>query len=127
MRMFKKLQILALVSFLAVGLCGCVAAMALMADSAKAKQDLDISYSQAVDAVKGAMKVENIHFQEAVIKEDIAEAKGRYADGRTVRIYIHKINDTQCSIAVRAGTSEAGKKDAEKILKSIIDYYDLMK
>jgi len=125
--MFKKLLILFFIGFIAAGLCGCTAAvMAYMAESAKAKQTIDISYSEAIDVVRGAMKVEQIQFLEATIKGDIAEAKGRYVDGKTVRIYIHKTSDTQCDIAVRVGTSEAGRKDADKILKAIIDYHDLM-
>jgi hypothetical protein len=124
--MYKKSLILLLVGFLAMNLCGCMAAvMTFMAESAKAKQTLDITYSDAIDVVKGAMKVEGVKFKEATIKDNIAVAKGEYNDGRTVRIYIHKISDTQCDIAVRVGTSDAGRKDADKILKAILDYHEL--
>jgi len=120
--MLRKLTTLVFVVFLAVTLCGCIAVMAYMADTAKAKQELDISYSQAVDIVKGAMKTQGIKFLEAEIKENIAVAKGKYTDDRTVRIYIHKLSDTRCSISVRVGVTQAGKNDAEKILQAIIDY-----
>ena len=121
-KMLKKLTTLIFTGFLAVTLCGCIAVMAYMADTAKAKQELDISYSQAVDIVKAVMKIQGIQFKEASIKENIAEAKGRYTDDRTVRIYIHKISDTRCAISVRVGVTVDGKKDAEKILQAIIDY-----
>jgi len=120
--MFKKLATLIFVGFLTVTLCGCIAAMAYMADTAKAKQELDISYSQAVDIVKAAMKIQGIKFLEAEIKDNIAVAKGKYTDDKTVRIYIHKLSDTRCAISVRVGVTVEGKKDAEKILQAIIDY-----
>lgn len=120
--MLKKLSTLIFVGFLSATLCGCIAVMGYMADSAKAKQDLDINYSQAVDIVKAVMKIEGIKFQEASIKEDIAEVKGRYTENKTVRIYIRKISDARCAISVRVGITVEGKKDAEKILQSIVDY-----
>ncbi|MFA4889042.1 MAG: DUF3568 family protein [Candidatus Omnitrophota bacterium] len=118
----KKLIMLSFTGFLSVSLCGCIAMMTLMAENAKAKQDLNVSYSQALDIVKGSLKKQGIQFQEAVIKKDIAEVRGRYTDEIGVRIFIRKASDTQCNIAVRAGTSDAGKKDAEKILQAIVSY-----
>lgn len=120
--MFKKLAIMVFMGLLALSLCGCAAVMMYMADSAKAKQTLEISYSQALDIVKEAIQAQGIQFQEAVIEKDIARVRGRYTDDLTVRIFIHKISATRCTIAVRVGTSQAGKKDAEKILQAIVDY-----
>ncbi|MDD5432055.1 MAG: DUF3568 family protein [Candidatus Omnitrophica bacterium] len=125
--MLKRLFRFLLVSFTAVNLCGCVVAMGVMAESAKAKQNFDIPYSQALDVVKGALKTLDIEFERADIRQDIAQVKGKYSNGRTVRILISKVSDTESEIAVRAGMTGAGKKDAEDILKAIADYYDLTK
>jgi len=111
--------------FIAISLSGCIAAMSIMADTAKAKQCLDIPYSQALDVVRATFKALDIRFKGADIKQDIAEVKGEYTDRRVIRIFISKDSDTRSCIAVRAGTSGAGKKEADKILKAIIDYYDL--
>lgn len=118
----KKIIAAIFACLLAINLCGCMAAMIWMAENATSKQTLNLSYSQAIDIVKATLIAEGIKFQEAVIKDKIAEVKGTYTDEKTMRIYIHKISDTQCDIAVRVGTSEAGKKDAEKILQAIIDH-----
>lgn len=107
---------------LAVNLCGCMAAMIWMSENATSKQTLDVSYSQAVDIVKNTLIDKGIKFQEAVLKNKIAEVKGIYANEKTVHIFIRKISDTQCEISVRIGTSDAGKKDAEEILQAIIEH-----
>lgn len=120
--MLKKLTMLVFGVFVGLTLCGCIAAMAYMADTAKAKAEIDVSYSQAVDVVKAAMKTQDIEFVKAAIEKDILVAKGTYVDGKTVRIYVQKLSDTRCSFSVRVGMTEQGKADAEKILQAIIDY-----
>lgn len=123
----KKMLMLALAGFMAVSLCGCIAIMLLMSESAKEKQNFNIPYSQALDVVKGALGTLDIQFESADVRKDITEVKGEYADGRTIRILISKVSDTESSIAVRAGMSDAGKEDASKILKAITDYYSSIK
>lgn len=120
-KMFKLIA----TGFLIVTLCGCAAVMCMVADASKAKKTFDISYSDSIDVVKGALKTTGVKFVSARIEQEVAEVKGRYVDERDVRIYIHKESDTQTLIAVRVGTSEAGKKDAEAILQAIADYADL--
>jgi len=122
----KKLSIGMLAGFMVLNLCGCVLVMGALADTAKAKQTFNVSYSEAFDVVKGALKTIDMHFESATIKKTVAEIKGRYSDGRTVRILISKISDSETRIAVRVGTSTAGKKDAEKIMQAIIKYADLI-
>ena len=72
--------------------------------------------------VKGALKTTGIRFESAVVRSDITEVKGQYVDGRTARILISKVSDNEALIAVRVGTSVAGKKDAQQILEAIINY-----
>ncbi|MDD5477651.1 MAG: DUF3568 family protein [Candidatus Omnitrophica bacterium] len=120
--MLKKLIKLIFAVFLAINLCGCAVVMIFISENLKVKQTLNVSYSQAIDIVKGSVIEQGIKFREALVEKDVARIKGRYDGGKSLHIYIHKINDNQCAIAVRAGTSEADKEIAEKILQGIIDY-----
>jgi len=124
--MFKRLAMLMLTGFMAINLCGCIAVMAGLAESAKAKQTLNVSYSEAIDIVKGSFKALNVQFIEAVIEPNITQVKAKGANDRTVRIFISKISDSESRISVRVGTSEAGKEEAEEILQAIVDYADLV-
>lgn len=118
--MFKKLILVIAVLVLAMNLSGCVAAMVLMAENAEAKQTLEMPYSQAIDIVKAAIRSLDIEFLDAKITKNIAEAKAKYPDGKTVRIYVHEIGDNQCDVSVRAGFTEAGKEEAQRILQAIM-------
>ena len=108
--------------FMVINLCGCVLIMGALAQSAKAKQSLNVPYGEALEMVKGALKTTGIRFESAVVRSDITEVKGQYVDGRTARILISKVSDNEALIAVRVGTSVAGKKDAQQILEAIINY-----
>ncbi|MBU0547909.1 MAG: DUF3568 domain-containing protein [Candidatus Omnitrophica bacterium] len=119
--MFKKLIKLIFAVFLTINLYGCMVAMIFVSENLKVKQDLNVSYSQAFDIVKGAVIEQGIKFDKALIEKDVARINGNYA-GKSVHIFIHKISDSQCTIAVRVGTSEAERKIAEGILQAIIDY-----
>lgn len=116
--MLKRLSML-LVVFIATSLYGCIAVMAGLSESAKATQTLNVSYGQALEIVKAAIKTQGIEFKKAVINENVAEVKGRYADGTTVRIKIFKISDAECRVEVRVGTGATGKEDARKVLEAI--------
>jgi hypothetical protein len=105
-----------------VTLCGCIAMMASVADEFGVKQDVDVSYSQAVDVIKGSMAEQGITFEQAVFEKEIARIVGIYDGKMSVHIFITKLNASQCSITVRVGTNETEKKIAEKILQGIIDY-----
>lgn len=120
-----KLFRLIAVGLLIVNLCGCAAVMCMIADSSKAKKTFNITYGDAFDVVRGAFKSTGVKFSSASVEKNVAEVKGKYTDDRDVRIYIVKESDTQTTISVRVGTSEAGKKDAETILQAITDYADL--
>ncbi|MCU0652453.1 MAG: DUF3568 domain-containing protein [Candidatus Omnitrophica bacterium] len=123
--MLKRFIKLCLVGFVAANFSGCVAVMAGLAESAKAKQTLNVSYSRAFDIVKGSFKTLDVQFVSADVRPNITQIKAKDTEERTVRIFITKISDSETSIAVRVGTSEAGKARAEQILQAIIDYSDL--
>ncbi len=120
--MSKKFATLGFIFLLSATLCGCIAVMGYMADTAKAKAEIDISYSDSVNIVKGAMKIQGVQFEKAAIEKEVMVVKGTDTEGRTVRIYIQKVSDTRCAFSVRVGMTEAGKASAEQILQAIIDY-----
>lgn len=124
--MLKKFLIFIVVLFISLNLCGCFATMAMVAQNSKVKQNLPVSYGEALDVVKVAIKTIDIRFEEAVIKGNVACVKGKYSDEKIVQIIISKVSENESLIAVRVGTSQADRKDAEKILKVIIEYSELV-
>jgi hypothetical protein len=120
--MFKKLSTLTLIVFISISFSGCIFVAASMREYQKAKQNFNVSYVKALEIVKKALISLDIEFEEAVIKPDIAVVKGKYTNDRTMYIEIFKISDNESKIAVRVGTSDAGKPDAQKILEAIERY-----
>jgi small-conductance mechanosensitive channel len=116
--MLKKLSIL-LLTVIIINFSGCVFVAAGMRESQKAKQDFNIPYTKALEAVKEALLSLSLEFEEAIIKPDIAVVKGKYTSERTMYIEIFRITDNESRIAVRVGTSNAGRQDAQKILEEI--------
>lgn len=123
--MFKKILLLIPLIPVISGLTGCVLIMGALADSAKAKENVNFSYSETLDIVRGALKTINIEFESAVIKKDITQVRGKYTNGRLARIFITRVSADVSRISVRVGTSEAGKKDAQEILRAIMEYAGL--
>jgi hypothetical protein len=72
--------------------------------------------------VKGALKTEQLQFENAIITQDTAKLKGNYADGRTVQIIISKINNSESSVKVNVTGSQAPREDERKILEMIMQY-----
>lgn len=124
--MFKKFFIFMFVCFTVLNLCGCIPLMAVMSETAKEKQRINLAYGDTIDAVKAVFKIQEIQFLDARIKPDIAEIVGRCADEKTVRVFVSKISDTESSVSVRVGMTEAGKEDARKIISGITDYASLL-
>jgi hypothetical protein len=126
--MLKRLSLWLVLVFAALQFCGCTMVAAYVAEHAKEKRDVDFSYSEAIDVVKAGLKPAGVQFIRAHIVKDYAMVKGKYIpDGRTVRIVVTRVSETQSNIAVRVGTSEAGKENAQKIMAAILEYADLVK
>lgn len=117
--MFKKLITHILLVIIVINFSGCVFVAAGMRESQKAKQDFNVPYTKALEATKKALISLNLEFEEAIIKPDIAVVKGKYTSERTMYIEIFRISDNESRIAVRVGTSDAGRQDAQKILEEI--------
>ncbi|MFA5007664.1 MAG: DUF3568 family protein [Candidatus Omnitrophota bacterium] len=117
--MFKKISVLIVLGFISISFSGCIFVAASMRETQKAKQDFNVSYIKALEIVKKALVSLNLKFEEAVIKPDIAVVKGKYTNEKTMYIEVFKISDNESKIAVRVGTSDAGKIEAQKILDAI--------
>lgn len=117
--MAKKLLLIITIAAICLNLSGCIFLAASLRETQKAKQEFNVSYIKSLENVKKALVSLGLKFEEAVIKPDIAVIKGRYIDGKIMYIEIFKINDSESRIAVRVGTSDAGKIEAEKIIKAI--------
>jgi len=120
--MLKKLAITIIFGITCVSSSGCIFVAASLRENQKAKQDFNVSYTKALEIVKKALISLNLTFEEAVIKPDIAVVKGKYTNEKTMYIEIFKISEIESKIAVRVGTSDAGKLDAQKILEAIERY-----
>lgn len=119
--MIKKICTLIFTGFMVVGLCGCLAVMATLADTAKAKQTINVSYGDAMEIVKATLKSQNLKFLNADIRQDIAQVQALGDQDRTIRILVTRVSDTESMVAVRAGTTISGKEEAEKILAAIVE------
>jgi len=119
----RKSSVLFLASFIIANFYGCAAIPGPITETQKEpKLICNASYVQALVMVEAALKTEQVKFEKAIISKDVATLKGGYADGRIVQIVISKISSSESSLVVRAGSSQAGKEDARKILATIMQY-----
>ena len=108
-----------LVVLITITLSGCVMVAAQLAESEKVKQDFDLPYTRLLEATKEALNSLQIGFDKEGLEGDTVKISARYADGSTVHIVILRTSNTESSIEIRVGTSEAGKKAAQDILTAI--------
>jgi len=121
--MLKKLLALLFVYVIVLNIYGCALNSGSIAETQKEpKLIFNASYVQALVMVQGALKPEPLQFEKAIIAKDTAQLKGNYADGKAVQIVISKISDSQSSLVVRGGTSQADKENAGKIIATIMQY-----
>ena len=117
--MFKRFLVFVLAGFTIFNFCGCALMMTEVVESEEVTQDLNASSSRVLEAVKGALTSLNIKFNEPVIEGRTISVRGQYSDGRTAHITISGVSANQSRVEIRVGTSEAGKKDAQKILDAV--------
>ncbi len=116
--MFKKLLKLTFVGFLFFNVCGFAFVAANVADSQKIKQTFNVSYGDALVAVKDAFKTSNIHFKKAEINEEVTKVIA-FAGDASVRIWIYKLSESECRIEVRVGNSEDDMPQSQKLMDVI--------
>ncbi len=120
--MLKKLALIITLGIICLNFSGCIFVAASLRETQKAKQDFNVPHTKALEIVKKALVSLNLKFEETVIKPDIAVVKGRYTNEKTMYVEIFKVSRNESRIAVRVGTSDAGKTDACKILEVIEKY-----
>ena len=89
--------------------------------SEKAVQETNASLEQGFDAARNALKSLGYKITKEVRKNNVAQVKGRYTDGKTIWIDVHLIGSNRIKIGVRVGM--IGDDEAEaRILNKIMSY-----
>jgi hypothetical protein len=122
MVILKKLTFIAVAIAICLNSTACIFVAAGMRETQKAKQNFDLSYEKALESVKMVLISLNLEFEEPVIRPDVTVVKGKYNDEKNMYIEIFRVSSNESRIAVRVGTSDAGKIDAQKILETIKEF-----
>lgn len=127
--MCKKLFNLVFVSILLLNFSGCVALVAGTAGGAgtalwlegKISEEVNAPLNKVVKAVTAAMRDMRLEVTKTTVKEEVAQIKGKYTDGRIIWIDVKHLSDRSSQIEIRVGMR--GDKDAStKILNRIKNY-----
>lgn len=127
--MRKKLFNLVFVSILFLNFSGCVALVAGTAGGAgtalwlegKISEEVNAPLNKVVKAVTAAMRDMRLEVTKTTVKEEVAQIKGKYTDGRIIWIDVKHLSDRSSQIEIRVGMR--GDKDAStKILNRIKNY-----
>ena len=126
--MFKRNTVLILLLCLIPTMCGCVALLAGAVGgggtavwlSDKLVQDVDASFDKSINASKSALRSLRLDVTKETKKDNVAQIKSRYTDGKTVWIDVHKVTRSTSRVEVRVGAlgdEEAARKILDKILR----------
>lgn len=124
--MFRKAAMMVCTGVLAVNLCGCVALLAGGAAaggtavwlSGKLTQEVNASFDQTIAAAKTAVQTLKLNLDSEVRKDEVAQLKGQYTDGRLFWIDIRRITNQSTRVDVRVGAN-GDKVAASNILRKI--------
>ncbi|MCX5694560.1 MAG: hypothetical protein NT014_05520 [Candidatus Omnitrophica bacterium] len=105
-----------------LNLSGCALTSGVTTAPVEVNQRFNVSYIQVLVMVKNALKTEQVQFEKALINKDTIRLKGNYPDGRVIQFVISKIGNSGSNITVLADTGGIGKKDAQKVLATILQY-----
>ena len=127
--MFKKAITLILLVLFLVNLYGCVALLAGAAGGAgtatwltrKITQEVNAPIDKALEASKTALNSLKLDITKETVKDEIAQLIGKYSDGRTIWVDIHRLTQATSRIDVRVG-AWGDKEAAREILDKIIRY-----
>ena len=126
--MLKKVIPLIISVLFLVNLYGCVALLAGAAGGAgtatwlsrKITQEVNAPIDKALEASKSAFKSLKLDISKETIKDEVAQIIGKYTDGRTVWVDIHRLTQSTSRIEVRVGAwgdKEATREILDKILR----------
>jgi hypothetical protein len=82
-------------------------------------QTFSASYDRTVDAARSALESLDLPIKKETKEADVAQFRSEAPDGKEIWVDIRRINDTSSKVEVRAGTVEADKDLAQKILSKI--------
>lgn len=126
--MFKKLVALLFSILLLVNMSGCVVLLAGVVGGAgtagwlsgKLIEEVDAPFEKTLKAVTSALNALKFDITKRVTKDNVAQVKSEYTDGRTIWIDVHRISDSVSRIELRVGMTgdkEASRKIIDKIEK----------
>ena len=128
--MHSKVAAALLSGFLLFNLYGCFVLLGGAAGGAgtaawlsgKLTQQVDAPYDTAINAVKSALKSLNLEMTKETREEAVAQIMGKYTDGKTIWIDIHKVSANSSKIEVRVGAVGSNKAEASEIMNRINRY-----
>lgn len=127
--MFRKAMLLVFSALLVFNLCGCVALVAGAAGGAgtaiwlsgKLTEQLDASFEKSVDAAERALKSMKLTVTSKVVKNDVAQIRSAYSDGRKIWIDIHRLSSASSRIEIRV-SAKGSKEASQEILDRVQKY-----
>lgn len=128
--MSKKMLGLCFAVFLAINIYGCVALVAGAAGGAgtavwlsgKLSEQVNVPSERAVKASRSALRSLRLEITKETSEKNVTQIMGKYSDGKTVWIDIHRISEMSSRIEVRVGAMGSDREAADKILKRIEKY-----
>ncbi len=128
--MHKRLVNLLLTAVLLLNLSGCVAVVAGAAGGTgtalwlggKVSEEVNAPLKKVVTSVTSALKDMRLEVTKTTVKEDVAQIKSKYTDGRIIWIDVKKITEKSSQIEIRVGM-KGDKEVSTKILNRIKNYF----
>lgn len=90
--------------------------------SGKLTQQVNAPYDTTINAAKSALRSLNLEMTKETKEESVAQIMGKYSDGRTIWIDIHRISPNSSKVEVRVGAIGSNKTEASEIMKKINSY-----
>jgi len=127
--MFKGLPKFLLVAVLLFNCTGCVAIVAGTAGGAgtalwlegKVSEEVKSPLKNVVSATTSALKSMRLEITKTTVKDEVAQIKSKYTDGRVIWVDIKKITQDSSQIEIRVGM-KGDKEASTKILERIKRY-----
>jgi len=128
--MFKKITVFIFSVFLLSNIYGCFALFAGAAAGAgtavwlsdKLTQEFPAPYDRTINATKTALRSLKLKVTKETRKDDVAQIRSKYTDGKDIWIDINKITENSTKVSVRVGAVNSDKEASDKILKRIQSY-----
>lgn len=127
--MIKNLALAMLGVFLVCNIYGCVILAGTAGGvgtavwlSGKLTQEVNFPFERVVEAAKSGLKSLRLDITKVTVEDKVAQIMGKYSDGKTIWVDVHKITEASSRIEVRVGAVSADKEAAAKILKQIERY-----